>query len=106
MLLQEFHPVVGVAAGVFTGESLADIVEETGGGGGFGIELEFFSEEAREAGDFDTVVQHVLAVTGAHAELAEGLDDGRGQTGDARAAGGLFPGFLEAGAEGGLGFGV
>jgi hypothetical protein len=97
---------LGVAAGVIAGEPLPDIVEETGGGGGFGVELEFFGEEAREAGDFDAMVQHVLAVTRAHTELTEGFDDERRQARDARAAGGLFPGFLEASAEGGLGIGV
>ena len=77
----------GVAAGVVAVEGFAEVVEEAGTAGGFGVEAEFGGDKGADGGDFDGVIEGVLVVGEAEVELAEegdefGVDGGEVEAGD------------------------
>lgn len=71
----EVHTDLGVTAFGFVVHGFADVVEESGAACESSVETELVGDDLGEVGDFDGVLEDILAVGGAVGELAHGFDD-------------------------------
>ena len=65
----------GMTAVDFAVDGLPDVVQQAGAFGGDGIESQLGGDDAGEIGDFERMVQHILAVARAIEQAAERVDE-------------------------------
>ena len=84
-----------VASVDFVVDRFTDVVQKAGALRGGGVEPEFGGDHARQVGDFEAVVQDVLAVARTVAQAAEGAHEFGMQVVHAGIEGGLLAGLLD-----------
>ncbi len=89
----EVHPDLGVSAFHFVVHGFPDVVEESGASCETAVESELVGDDLGEVGDFDGVLEDILAVGGAVGELAHRFDDLGVEAFKFEFLGGVFPGF-------------